>query len=63
MKTTATNSLTEAWAARSWRAQATLQHVEAAPALFKPERVQELRDEGAKANAQYRYWLREGMGR
>lgn len=61
--TTATGTLCEAWAGRYERAAETLQHAEAAPALFKPEYVEELQADAAKAGAEYRYWLMEDMGR
>lgn len=63
MKTTATATLCAAWADRNERALVTLQHAEAAPALFKPERVEELEADAAKAGAEYRYWLMEDMSR
>ena len=63
MKTTATRTLCEAWAGRLERATETLQHAEEAPALFKPERVDELQADAGKAGTEYRYWLMEDMGR
>lgn len=60
---TTTATLYEGWANRHDRAVRTLQHAGDAPALFKPERVEELRAEAAKAEVQYRNWLLEDMGR
>lgn len=62
-ETTATNTLVEAWAARHDIALRGLQQALHAPALVTPERVEELRQDATEAEAQYRYWLREDMGR
>lgn len=63
MSSTATATLYEAWADRHDTAERALQHAGDAPALFKPERVEELQADAAKAAEQYHYLLREDMGR
>lgn len=55
-ETTAARTLYEAWVDRSNRALVALLHSDAAPALFQPERVQELQADVAKTGRQYRFW-------
>lgn len=45
-----------AWADRFDAAVATLQHAESAPGLFRPEYVEQLRDEARRADYQRRFW-------
>ena len=60
---TATNTLVEAWAGRHDKALRTLQQAVENPAFVKTEVAAEAEADAAKAAAQYRYWLREDMGR
>lgn len=62
-ETAATNTLVEAWADRHDRALRSLQQAVENPAFVKPEVALEAEADAAKAAAQYRYWLREDMGR
>jgi hypothetical protein len=55
MSTTATG-LAVAWAARAQRAAETLGHAQQAPALFKPEYVEELQREYVTAMHWVGYW-------
>lgn len=51
-----------AWADRCDAAVATLQHAESAPGLFRPEYVEQLRDEANRANQQHRFWIVRASG-
>lgn len=60
MSTTATDSLAAAWIDRAQRAAEKLRHMEAAPALFRPEAVERTRADYLRAVEQVRYW--RGIG-
>lgn len=51
-----TNNLASAWNERRKAAAATLMHAVEAPALFKPEFVEETKTALAKARAEVRRW-------
>lgn len=59
--TETTTNLAQAWAKRYGRAIATVLHAEKAPALFKPEYVEQVRNEASRAEAQFNFW--SGRGR
>lgn len=59
--TETTTNLAQSWAKRYGRAIATVLHAEKAPALFKPEYVEQVRDEASKAEAQFNFWNRQGQ--
>lgn len=50
------NNLAEAWAAKANRLNAELEQAIAYPAFFKPEYVEELREELKNAVAWFRLW-------
>lgn len=54
---TATTNLADAWKQRFYRATATLSLAEQAPALFRPEYVEELRAEAEQSWHWYTFWL------
>lgn len=53
------SSLAEAWLERYKRTTTTLAHAENAPALFKPEYVDQLVKQAAHESAEYLRWLDE----
>lgn len=55
-------NLAAAWSDRVDAAIATLQHAESAPGLFRPEYVEQLRDEANRANQQHRFWIMRARG-
>lgn len=57
MRTSLTTSLAEAWAARADRARDDLLAASMAPALFKPEFVEQAQHDYTHAVQQSRYWL------
>lgn len=61
--TTTTDNLVAAWHARRLRDVKTLGIALEAPALFKPETVEELDRSVAHATQQARYWARQGATR
>lgn len=50
-------NLAAAWTDRRDEAIATLQHAESAPGLFKPEHIDQLRDDVVRADKQRRFWV------
>lgn len=56
MSTTATATLVQSWGKRYGQAVAVLLHAEKAPALFKPEHVEQARETAAHAEQQWTFW-------
>jgi hypothetical protein len=63
VNTTATNTLVQSWANRYAKATATLLHAESAPAVFRPEYVEQVREEAAHAERQWNFWSRQDVAR
>lgn len=53
---TAAGSLAAGWAEKCGNAQSTVLEAMRAPALFKPEHVEQLQATARRAESQYRYW-------
>lgn len=54
------NYMLDAWAAKAEQSRTLLLHMASAPALFKPEYVEETYADHQRAMAQVRYWATFG---